>query len=61
MGGPKDTQLSPWLIALKFVGMCLTFQTDLEKAASGASGACGLFVGNPAILRHFQLNIPYFG
>ena len=23
---------------------------DLEKAASGASGACGLFVGNHAIL-----------
>ena len=25
--------------------------TDLEKAASGASGACGHFVINPAILR----------
>ena len=24
---------------------------DLEKAASGASGACGHFVENPAILR----------
>ena len=26
---------------------------DLEKAARGASGACGHFVGNPAILRTF--------
>ena len=26
---------------------------DLEKAASGASGACGHFVGNPALLRTF--------
>ena len=26
---------------------------DLEKAASGASGACGHFVGNHAILRTF--------
>ena len=33
---------------------------DLEKVASGANGACGHFVGNPAILRHFQSNIPYF-
>ena len=30
---------------------------DLEKAASGASGACGHFVGNHAILR---TNIRYF-
>ena len=30
-------------------------QTDLEKAASGASGACGLFVINPAILRIFSV------
>ena len=27
---------------------------DLEKAASGASGACGHFVVNPAILRTFE-------
>ena len=27
--------------------------SDLEKAASGASGACGHFVGNHAILRTF--------
>ena len=27
------------------------FVADLEKAANGASGACGHFVGNPAILR----------
>ena len=26
---------------------------DLEKAASGASGACGHFVENPATLRTF--------
>ena len=28
---------------------------DLEKAASGASGACGHFVKNPAILRTFEV------
>ena len=27
--------------------------TDLEKAASGASGACGHFVGNHAIFMRF--------
>jgi len=27
--------------------------SDLEKAASGASGACGHFVENPATLRTF--------
>ena len=27
--------------------------SDLEKAASGASGACGHFVGNHGILRTF--------
>ena len=32
--------------------------TDLEKAASGASGACGHFVGNPAILRTFSVKYP---
>ena len=30
------------------------FYPDLEKAASGASGACGHFVGNPAIIRIFE-------
>ena len=33
-------------------------QTDLEKAASSASGACGHFVGNPAILRTFLVKYP---
>ena len=28
-------------------------KADLEKAASGSSGACGHFVGNHAILRTF--------
>ena len=32
--------------------------TDLEKAASGASGACGHFVGNHAILRTFLAKYP---
>ena len=32
--------------------------TDLEKAASGASGACGHFVKNPAILRRFLFKNP---
>ena len=31
---------------------------DLEKAASGASGACGHFVGNHAILRTFWVKNP---
>ena len=31
---------------------------DLEKAASGASGACGLFVWNHAILRTFWVKYP---
>ena len=30
---------------------------DLEKVASGASGACGHFVVNHAILRSFKQNI----
>ena len=30
-----------------------TLESDLEKAGSGVSGACGHFVGNPAILRTF--------
>ena len=34
--------------------------TDLEKATSGASGACGHFVGNPAILRTFGAKCPVF-
>jgi len=33
---------------------------DLEKAASGASGACGHFVENPAILRTFLIKHPSF-
>ena len=33
---------------------------DLEKAASGASGACGHFVVNPAILRTFRVRNPTF-
>ena len=33
---------------------------DLEKAASGASGACGHFVENHAILRTFWFEIPAF-
>ena len=32
--------------------------TDLEKAASGASGACGHFVGDHAILRTFCISYP---
>ena len=35
------------------VGHCPGFDSDLEKVASGASGACGHFVGNHAILRTF--------
>ena len=31
---------------------------DLEKAASGASGACRHFVGNHAILRTFWVKYP---
>ena len=31
---------------------------DLEKAASGASGVCGHFVGNHTILRTFWVNFP---
>ena len=30
----------------------------MEKAASGACGACGHFVGNPAILRIFSVKYP---
>ena len=33
---------------------------DLEKAASGASGACGHFVENHAILRTFRVKNPTF-
>ena len=33
---------------------------DLEKAASGASGACGHFVKNHAILRTFWVENPTF-
>ena len=33
-------------------------QSDLEKAASSASGACGHFVGNPVILRTFWVKFP---
>ena len=36
----------------------VTIRADLEKAASGASGACGHFVINPAILRKFSLEYP---
>ena len=32
--------------------------TDLEKAASGASGACGHFDRNHAILRTFWVKCP---
>ena len=32
--------------------------SDLEKAASGASGACGHLVGNHAILRTFWAKNP---
>ena len=35
-----------------------TLKSDLEKAASGASGACGHFVGNYAILRTFSVKYP---
>ena len=38
--------------------LTLTLNVDLEKAASGASGACGHFVGNPAILRTFRSKYP---
>ena len=31
---------------------------DLGKAASGANGTCGHFVGNPAILRTFSVKYP---
>ena len=33
-------------------------QTDLGKAASGESSACGHFVGNHAILRTFLVKYP---
>ena len=33
-------------------------QTDLEKAASGVSGACGHSIGNHAILRIFLVKYP---
>ena len=36
----------------------VVLRSDLEKAASGASGACGHFVGNPAILRTFSVKYP---
>ena len=35
-----------------------TFKTDLEKAASGASSACGHFVRNSAILSTFGVKEP---
>ena len=35
----------------------MTFKADLEKAARGASGACGHFVGNHAILS--QISSPF--
>ena len=35
-------------------------ETDLEKVASGASGDCGYFVGNNAILRTFSAKYPVF-
>ena len=35
-----------------------TVGADLEKAASGASGACGHIVGNHAILRTFCSKYP---
>ena len=35
-------------------------KADLEKAASGASGACGHFVENPIILRTFRVGNPVF-
>ena len=38
----------------------IILQADLEKAASGASGACGHFVENPAILRTFWVKHPAF-
>ena len=38
--------------------MGLMHISDLEKAASGASGACGHFVGNHAILRTFWVKNP---
>ena len=37
---------------------CVDYLTDLEKAASGASGACRHFVGNHAILRTFSAKYP---
>ena len=33
---------------------------DLEKAANGASGACGHFIVSPAILRTFWIKTPAF-
>ena len=33
-------------------------EADLEKAGSGASGACGHFIGNHAILRTFLAKNP---
>ena len=33
-------------------------EADLEKAASGGSGACGHFVGNHGILRTFSVKYP---
>ena len=35
-----------------------SFLTDLEKATSGAIGACRHFVGNPVILRTFWVKFP---
>ena len=43
-----------WKVSRKFwrvSGLCL--DADLEKAANGASGTCGHFVRNHAILRTF--------
>ena len=39
--------------------LTLTLCTDLEKAASSASGACGHFVENPAILRQISLTFDW--
>ena len=37
---------------------CQSFSHRPENSASGASGACGLFVRNPAILRTFWAKYP---
>ena len=40
------------------IGEWVLSQTDLEKAASSASNACGHFVGNHSILRTFWVKYP---